>query len=1095
MKSKYDSNKPSFLIGIGASAGGLEALESFFIQIPTCPQGNLTFVIVQHLSQDYKSLMAELLSRHTTIPIKTIIEKAPILANHIYLIPPKQILRIERDRFTLTETQAKHHHFPIDAFLISLAESFTSNSIGVILSGTGSDGTLGAKAIRDKGGIVISQEPSSCLFDGMPKSVIKAGYCDEILSPSQIPEFIFDYTTASAQKNIKSASPPVDNQQVSHLIELLQSVEGIPFASYRSSTIFRRIEKRMANNSIATLVDYIDLLKKNRGELILLHNEMLIGVTNFFRDPPSFEVLNQKIIPRIVRESDSDTIRIWVPGCSTGEEAYSIAICFMEFFEANPLMEKKLKIFATDVDRASLRTASDGRYSASIIKDVGEERIAKFFTKKEEFYQINPSIKIPIIFSYHDAVNHPPFTKINLISCRNLLIYFQTELQNRAISLFHFGLIQNGFLFLGKAEALGKNACEFNAIFPKHKIYQKIRDIKLADISELRLEKYQMEEYQPVPNNMNYLKAKNDTIRESKHIPFSEINEYIFKHFFPPCLLIDSNFHLIYSYHDAGKYLKIPKGKSTFDILKMVDFEIASTIRVAISRANSIGSKVIFTDIRTMSCNIKLTLTVMPLNLKDASLNKYYLISFDEQNEMISSSNRTNSDTHLFNINEQMLAHVNELEDRLKQTQISLRNSIEELEKTSMDLKNANQELVAANEELQTSNEELQSVNEELHTVNSEHQYKIDELIQANYDIDFLLKSSNIGLIFLDESLRILRYNKDIQNLINIISSDIGRPITDITFKFEHDKITSQILQVSQTGNPASTELSFKGISYIVKSTPYWRDHSKASINPNTYLKPDSHHKNQRSNGVVLSFIDVSFVKEAKQLKKLTKESEEFNYVVSHDLRKPLRRLSMLSSIIYEKLESSPLSKSFESQVIDIEDTVTLLSKMLDSLLTYSRLRTKGLPFTKFDSKLIIETVLNKLKGQMKDAEVNVKRLPGSLTGDQNQLSEALAHILINSIHHHRAKRKVKILISIIKKSGYWQFSITDNGAGFGRLEPKKAFEIFSKGPHADNHLGVGLAFSKRIIDRHGGTIWIDSLDGIGSTVHFTLADREQPLF
>ncbi|NRA69005.1 MAG: PAS domain-containing protein [Pseudobacteriovorax sp.] len=1069
-----------YIVGIGASAGGLEALEAFFKSFPNGT--GLSFVVIQHLSPDFKSMMDELLARHTKMRIYPVDQETKIEQNCIYLIPPKKNLTINGNSLIPWDQDPEVQlRLPIDTFFTSLAEEYGSNAIGVILSGTGSDGTRGAAAIKENEGFVIAQEPSSCRFDGMPKSVIRRGIPDKIMRPESMSEMILNYTQNPGVV-LDTLSLTHETDKLSVINSLLSTVDGLDFTNYRPSTIIRRIERRVKINHMKDLNEYIHLLRSDLSELTALHGEILIGVTKFFRDREAFSFLSDTVIPKIIEQaSHEDTIRIWVAGCSTGEEAYSIGMCFQDYLDDQGLF-KELKIFATDVDTEALEVAVAGRYPESIAEDVGAERIAKYFSKTDSYYEVKAKLRRSIIFSQHNTVKDPPFTCMNLVSCRNLLIYFQPSLQAKAISLFHFGLKNNGCLFLGKSEALGELAAEFEVISPTYKFFQKLRDVKLALASNISMNSHMASNQAREPiYRQNYLVEDVSMGREPR---IGNLYEKLLNEYVPASLMVDQNCQLLHTFGDASRFLEIPPGKSTFNVLKMLGNEMSVALGTAISRAMKSEKEVVFKDVRQPSTNKVYNLKVRPVQLLQKDQHRSFMVIFEE----LTASDELSEHAHveIFNQQSHALEQIKNLEEQLQGTRESLQSTIEELETTNEELQSTNEELMPSNEELQSSNEELQSVKEELYTVNTEHQSKIEELTQANYDIDFLLKSSNIGTIFLDENLLIRRYNKDIEDIVNVMPQDIGRPITDITFNFDHDHIVNQIRSVAKTATASSSELVWRGKTYLVKSIPY-----RSTMHPSELKKSPAF-----NNGVMLTFIDVSNLKEAREIKRLSEDAEEFNYVVSHDLRKPLRRLSQLTSKIKKGLEFEEHSKTIDSDLTECESSIDKLTSMLDVLLKYSRLRTKGGEFIEFDPHGVVSEAISSLKIDSDSVDIDIGYLPHSIVGDSEQFTELVVSIVKNAIDHHGSTRPIKIDIGAVKKNDIWRFDVKDNGVGFSDQDSEKAFEIFYRGSELEEGgrcLGVGLSFAKRIVDRHGGQIWIEANNGPGSTVHFTIPKLTTP--
>lgn len=1066
-----DERAKPYVVGLGASAGGLEALEEFF---QSCqPDSGLTYVVIQHLSPDFKSLMAELLSRHTTMTIQRVDTITTIRPNTVYLIPPKKNLRIKGHELIPTDQDPNIGiRLPIDTFLFSLAEEYGSHAIGVILSGTGSDGTRGAGAIKENEGLIIAQEPTTCKFDGMPQSVIKHGIPDRVVPPSQIPTLIQKYAEYPAARG-ETFDLEKEPTKLQTICSLLQSIEGVDFSNYRPTTISRRIERRIKVNHLENLGQYIELIRRNTTELKELHGELLIGVTRFFRDKEAFDFFRQQVVPEIIARSQEDEIlRVWVAGCSTGEEAYTIAICLLEGLQDAKVI-KDIKIFATDVDREALEFASLGRYPESILEDIGISRINQFFVKHEHGYQVRSKLRRSIVFSHHNCVKDPPFTKLHLISCRNMLIYFKNILQERALSLFHFGLKNNGVLFLGKSEALGDLAQEFSAINPSHKMFQKLRDIKLTRTTELGPARKIIRQ----PAYLDHDKSETSFSHFAKEPRLNFIYEKLLIEFVPPSIIISEAFQLLHTFGDAGRFLQIPSGKSTFNVLKMLDKDLSIALSTAISRATKTGKDVRFKEIKkTANPTKKYDILVKPFLGTHGQGGHCFAVLFDEA--PISGGDATSNTSEVYNAQVHAQEQITNLEDQLMSSRESLQSTIEELETTNEELQSTNEELMSSNEELQSSNEELQSVNEELYTVNAEHQSKIDELTQANNDIDFLLESSNIAIMFLDKSLRIRLFNKSVQRIINVIPQDIGRPITDLTFNFANKNIVKFIKQVAATGQNISEEISGTQGRYLLKIVTYAATTTLAS--QQGFDKPPQ--------GVVLSFLDISPLKLAEDLRQFNLDAEEFNYVVSHDLNKPIRELQSTASQIEKASATDPIDKTtIQQQAVAITEVCQGLKAMLDAILVYSRIRTHGETFTNFVPSKIIKDAVISVEKDLPYGRIEVGSLPTRAFGCPKQITDVCKYLMLNSIQHNRDTQDLKIKIWGTSSDDSVTFFVSDNGRGFQGLPADNMFMFFAKGNPSHDGLGVGLAFAKRIVKRHQGEIWIDNAEAGHATIAFSL--------
>ncbi len=800
-----------FVVGVGASAGGLEALQVFFDHFPS--DTSLSFVVVQHLSPDFKSLMDELLSRHTDMKIHRVDDEVEMQPGCVYLIPPKKNLSLSSRRLVTSDMDPNVYlRMPIDHFFHSLAEEMGPHAIGVILSGTGSDGTRGAAAVKTNGGFVLAQAPETCKFDGMPRSLIRSGNADKVLAPDEMADVILNYTQHVEQSGAELQLEQ-DPQTYESILLQLQAVSGIDFTHYRSSTISRRIERRIKVYQMASLKGYQEFLSKDPGELKRLHSDLLIGVTKFFRNPEAIETLSKQAIPDILRQAGQEPVRVWVAGCSTGEEAYTLAILFRAHMSVHGL-HNDLKIFATDVDHEAIKFASQGMYPENISLDVKLDYLDQYFVRRENGYEVAPSIRNCIIFSTHNVVKDPPFTRLDLISCRNLLIYFKPHLQTKVLSIFHFGLKVNGYLFLGKSEALGDLAQELRTVDPVAKIFQKIRETRVRELPDLRVSS-------PYHNSVRHEPSFRPDVQRSsfqKESRLFKVYEKVLSMFVPTSLLVDENLDLLHVFGDAARFLSVPTGKSTVNVQRMLNRELALALTTAVSRVSKTHQDVHFKEIKIVQGGGEALyeLKVREINLNPPHHSRNFLAMIQQTTESVLSEGKSLVEE---SYDAQVYSHeqIMNLEEQLSSTRESLQATIEELETTNEELQSANEELMSSNEELQSANEELQSVNEELYTVNAEYQSKIDELLQANRDIEFLLKSSSIGMIFLDRDLKIRRYNNEITTLINIMPHDIGRPLSDITFVTAHDAIMRALRETLFTGRLHTLEVKNENVHYLLR--------------------------------------------------------------------------------------------------------------------------------------------------------------------------------------------------------------------------------------------------------------------------------------
>ncbi|KAA3437722.1 chemotaxis protein CheB [Rufibacter hautae] len=823
-----------YLIGIGASAGGLEAIHKLFDHFPN--NSSFSFVIIQHLSPDHKSLMAELLSKHTQMRVQEAEDDMITRPNCIYVLPSGKQLTLRKGRLHLVDQiRNREPNFAIDVFFESLAKDRGRYAIGLVLSGTGTDGTKGVKMIKSAGGMVMVQDPESAKFDGMPRSAIETGSVDFVFTPDRMPQEILEYTrqiplvkTLIDKNNVLEE----DDEVLQEILDLICTHTQTNFKSYKQGTIYRRIKKRMDLLKVQTLPDYLNYIHETPAEIKQLCQEFLIGVTRFFRDPEAFEALEEEIIPQIIASTpEGETIKVWVTACSTGEEVFSIAILFQECFERIG-RETQVKLFATDVDQRAIRQASKGVYPNSINKDVSEKRLQRFFHHKNNRYTIKEDIRKLVVFAQHDLQKDPPFSRIDLITCRNMLIYLNPDLQKKVMSVFPYALKQHGYLFLGPSEHIGDLKTYFAEKNRKWKIFQKVKESKGTQqtFGVSHHTRSSSEDSLPTYRNAQALRY-NDVFMDAVAEDLKLAGLYI-----------DDNYQLLHGIGDFNRFLKLPEKRLQLNLLKMVPKELAVTLSVDIRKVLK-NQKTITRQVMVPldSKNQLLNLTVKPISVEQ-DMPKVLLVLLQEINRAnptlknLEPSLVSEADTEYFN-------QLSILESELKEARESLHLTVQDLSTSNEELQSTNEELMSSNEELQSSNEEMQSLNEELHTVNSEHQLKIKELQELNEDLDNYIRSSNIGQLFLDHHLVIRKFTPTVKELINIIDIDLGRPIHHLSHNLRYSRWLEDIQKVNNTSAEVEQEVeTTDGRFFLMRIIPY--------------LKHDGN-----KDGVVLSFVDVTTLK------------------------------------------------------------------------------------------------------------------------------------------------------------------------------------------------------------------------------------------
>lgn len=836
-----------FVVGIGASAGGLSALEELFTNLPT--DSGAAFVVIQHLSPDFKSLMKELLQRRTDMAVYRVTEGMKLQPNSVYLIPPGKNLEIKENLLRLEERKKDKNHklelnFPIDIFFQSLAKNYREQGIGVILSGSGSDGTRGLRAINEAGGISLVQEPSTSEFDGMPRSAIATGVVNQILPPRELAQLIYQCIVAplDSPETDSNRGNLLDTSSLQEISSILVAAEDLDFSHYKSSTLSRRIHRRRLINNSQNIENYITLLNSSAEERKILCSDLLINVTYFFRNPKAWENLENNILPVLIEQAQpEEELRFWVTACSTGEEAYSLAILVSEALQDT---EKsiKVKIFATDIDRTALEKASLGIYSSSIANDMSPELLQRHFIAKDNGYKVRRKLREMMIFSPHDLTKDAGFTRMHLISCRNVLIYMQSDLQYQVFRNLHFSLINQGVLFLGEAETLGAFEPEFKPLDKKWKFYQKRRDIRLP----LPLRITSKTTTNLTANSLLHsLPAKSNNTRFKTVSMREESLKRILNDSNSVALLVDKDNRLLHVCGNTSKIFQPLDGEIVTDVTKMIVLPLKLPLNTALHRVKKEHKSVLYTGIKLQHKDdfYEITLKVMPPDAEQES-GDFFLVQIDRQKMVQPQTIPQEED---FKIDNEAQRRILELEHELQQTRENLQALVEELETTNEEQQASNEELTASNEELQSTNEELHSVNEELHTVNIEYQSKIQELTELNNDIDNLLKSTDIGVIFLDRELTIRKFTPSATDAIALRHTDIDRPLEELSYKIECPELIELLKEVIKTKQTQELEVKLKNSnSYLL-------------MRVNLYQTEE-----RQDDGIVISFIKIDEIKKVQ---------------------------------------------------------------------------------------------------------------------------------------------------------------------------------------------------------------------------------------
>lgn len=769
-------NKDLYVVGIGASAGGLNAIHSLFDKLPK--DSGMAFVIIQHLSPDFKSLMPELLAKHTEMAIHTAEDGLELLPNTVYLNRSDSNLVIDDGKLkSVNKAKGIQLNLPVDIFFHSLGKNYGEKACGIILSGTGTDGSRGIVTVKEAGGTTFVQDPASAQFDGMPNTSITTNQIDFILDPASIAQKLVETINNKVSLQRLWSRGTSEEGSFLDILSLVLRKHHIDFRGYKRNTLFRRIEKRVSFLNIATISDYYEYLKNNDDEVMRLKQDFLIGVTSFFRDEEAFDSLASAVLPRLAVKNRELPLRIWVAGCSTGEEAYSMAMLLDSYLKAANI-HLDFKVFATDADPEAIKIASAGSYHINAVQEIPKVMLEQYFTSDGNNIQINKALREKIIFSQHNILTDPPFLRTDLVSCRNMLIYLDNSTQLSALKAFQYSLNQNGFLFLGSSESLGDFAKHFKSLDAHWKIFENTSATKIPTNSSVVIDQ----------NGTTYIPAT-PLIHRSAKRPVVDVEQpyknFLSNHFAPSCIFIDNRYNILYTKGDVVEKIRVASGVFQSNLLKMLPSHLSSVIRNGLRTLEKTQKEVLLKGVRVNPDEDNPVFDISIIKPKSLFQDCFLLVFHEER---VASSDELVIERK--DVPEENQLHISELEAELYATREKLHNAIEELETSNEELQSSNEELMASNEELQSTNEELQSVNEELYTVNAELQIKNKELIDVTDETDNLLTSTDIGTLFLDSKLQIRKFTPSISTHFDLKGHDKGRPIQSFsaTFKEESHK-------------------------------------------------------------------------------------------------------------------------------------------------------------------------------------------------------------------------------------------------------------------------------------------------------------------
>ncbi|MDO6965461.1 CheR family methyltransferase [Rhizobium alvei] len=1038
---------PAGIIAIGASAGGLEACKKLLAGGP--PLSDFAFVLVQHLDPHQENLLVDLVSHQTRLTVVEAKDGAPLEAGFLHVIPPGRFLTVRSGRIAITRPDdAKAVRMPIDVLLASLAADCGPSVTAIILSGTGTDGTEGCAALQKAGGKVLVQDPQDAAFPGMPQSVIASGNFDQIDTADHLLRRIFDQSSGRSSGDLKTLGAIIN-----HLRR--QTVHD--FSDYKRGTIERRVAQRMASHDLdaGDMEAYLNILKKDAIETTRLANDILIHVTGFFRDPPVFDAMSRSVIPEIIDRCATDhTIRVWVAGCSTGEEAYSIAILFLECFSARNGV-RRLQIFASDVDSESVAQARAGFYPASIEADVSAERLHRYFVREGAGYRVTAELRDCVIFSVQDLLNDPPFSHLDLISCRNVLIYLTADAQSKLLSIFHFALADDGLLLLGNVETANGANRQFDIAMKELHLWRRTKTRRNAVAGfELRQ-----------PQNVKSARAARQLT------PLASLcQRLITDHFAPAAVLIDESGQILYSIGPIDRYLRVPTGYPSHDLLAMLEIHLRADIATLIETVVKSGQKELLACAQPRRDDVSVVFDVLVLPVTQNS-EPMGLVCFVDRKPVSSATSDTAPPSSL--------VRINALERELVATRAELQSTINNLEQASEEQRIINEEALSFNEEYQSTNEELvsskeelQSLNEELTALNTQLQETLERQRTTSDDLQNVLYSTDVATIFLDINLKIRFFTPATRTIFNIIISDIGRPLSDLKSTAPDESLIDDAHGVLEDGQPRETEIRTRQGTWFIRR-----------ISPYLAMEKDLE-------GVVITFSDITerkHISEAleaakKQAQSANAAKSRFLAAASHDLRQPLQTLTLLQGLLAQTVKD----EKGASLVSRYGDTLNAMSGMLNTLLDINQIEagTIKASYTTFEIGPLLETLRSEFDLQARALGLRLVMVPSKLvvTSDRALLGQMLRNLLSNALKYTKAG---KVLFGCRRRGQAVSIEVWDTGIGIPESEFLAIFDEFHQldngARERSRGLGLGLSIVKRLSEMLGHKIELRSLAAKGS--------------
>ncbi|CAM2153552.1 two-component system, chemotaxis family, CheB/CheR fusion protein [Pararobbsia alpina] len=1088
MAAKNASVLPSqmhhLIVGVGASAGGIQPLLEFFGALPA--RTSMTFVVVMHLSPDHESSLASLIQKSTEMPVIQVVDPCSIEPDHVYLIAPSLALTMVDDYLRI---EPSHHEegrrSAIDLFFRTLGEAHRERSIGIVLSGAGSDGAAGIARVKEMGGITFAQDPSEAEYDSMPRSAIATNMVDFVLTAAEMPQRLIDLSTTARQIHLPASANDEDavgeasgsdERALREILVILRTRTAHDFRHYKRATVLRRIERRMQVNGISDLQAYRDYLHTHIEETHGLLQDMLISVTNFFRDKEAFDLLESDVLPGLFENrNEQDRIRVWSVGCATGEEAYSLAILLQEH-AIQQRDEAAFQIFATDIDERAVAAARLGLYPDAILADVSTSRIRQFFTKDASHYRIRKELREHMLFAHHNVLSDPPFSRLDLICCRNLLIYLDREAQLEVLRMFHFALRPNGVLFLGGSESADGVNSLFTVVDKRHRIYRANGTFR-GDT--------------PLPTSVTGSVTMRPAVATHqapgrRRFSFGDLHQRLVEQHAPPSVLVNRDSEIVHLSDRAGRFLQYAGGEPSHNVVSAVRPELRLDLRTAIYQALHTNRSV---EARRVSIQREgrsyfVNMTARPVHDPESNAD-FVLVLFDEVEDSMASDDKVAADSKRDPI-------IDELERELQRTKGQLQTTIEQSETSTEELKASNEELQAINEELrsateelETSKEELQSINEELTTVNAELKSKVEETGKINDDLRNLIAANDIGTIFVDRNMRIKRFTPRATDVFSIIGSDIGRSLLDITHRLQYDRLADDAADAFETLRLIERELeSNDGRWYLARFVPYRTTED-------------------RIDGAVLSFIDITGRRRAEERLRdearvesteahdSTRRRDEFLAVVSHELKHPLNLISASAELI-ARLPDSRQSLSISRATDTIRRTVQGQAQIIDDLLDISRVRTGKLSMvrTAIDVRDVLEHVVGAVREEAQSRSLklmlSVPEAPVIIHADITRIEQVVWNLVSNALKFTGDGGRIEVMLSLDDDT-HAELRVADTGVGIEESFLPNVFDMFEQSRAASSRrggLGIGLALVKELVALHGGAVSAQS-DGPGRGATF----------